>query len=358
MNLIKKKEIIYTSEKQINYELILLKYVMSIMVIGLHTFRESEITYFWEFLVFQVLGRPAVPCFFVISAYFYFLRGKNTREALKKYCNRMGMLIVLWALVLFPYIAYYYFYIPIKDSPDKIRTVLQLFSKNLLCLPVNGFWYIYASMICAVLLWKLQIQKRFRVLFLLGCFFQLICILSTNYYYLLNRQAADIIDFIEENIFIFSNSFFPAIIYFCMGYYIASSEITKVWAYRKRKLGLAVSLTFLILEVFGVYIKLLYKTNDCYFMLIPVTYFLIINMFGEKIHLKRFGKFISAVTTVQYITQFACLFLLQCIAIKAGIYNVPPVLKFLSAVIGGHIITCILLKLETYTNFWFIRKMY
>lgn len=337
-------------ERYYNYTFLLIKLVMAIMVVGIHSFSLSRIQNFGEFVIFQGISRLAVPVFFLISAYLLFLKKSYNREILKRYVKRIALLMLFWTVVTLPYVLYLQILVPYRMNFN-LGLTLEMFLKQTLLSPrFNGFWYLYACIICATLIFALDKLINNKFLMFISCIMQIICILTSAYGILLPKTIQDILISLNENVVVY-NSFFVGMIYFVIGKYIAETEKERLFAYQFRKPGLAISLVLLLLEILYVYKNLTYLATDCYFMLAPTAYFIILNSLDSKIKEVKFAKYFSAATTVVYILQFAVLYILQGVE-KRLPFEVSTWVIYIYALIGTLMITGILKYVERYLKFF------
>lgn len=161
-----------------NRNIDLLKYLMSIMIIMIHVGYPLD---------FPIL-RAAVPVFFIISSYFFFLKmnkvedNKERNTILVNFVKRALKLYIFWFIVLLPVTVYVR-----KWYTEDLATI----AFNL----IRGFtvgstflasWYITAYIIGIVLIYKFRAYKLITGLLSLGCY--VLCVLASNYYYLFDLQ--------------------------------------------------------------------------------------------------------------------------------------------------------------------------
>lgn len=80
-----------------NYNILFLKYVCSLFVVGIHCYSYERINYLGEFILFQGIARLAVPLFFTISAYFFYCHNwKDINAGIKRYTKRLLKLMIMW----------------------------------------------------------------------------------------------------------------------------------------------------------------------------------------------------------------------------------------------------------------------
>ena len=347
--------------RKYNDDLIILKYCMSVLVVGIHSFTLSRITGFLEFFLFQGLSRLAVPCFFTISAYLYYrsVNKENYWNKTKKYIARLAKLMGIWFVVLIPYILYCHVWLPIRHSSSIGLTCFQLLTQTFVSMQINGFWYIYASILCAGLIYLFYRTNVYNVWVMWGAVAsQLVCILTSTQFGLLNENIKAVILNLECYTGNLYNTTLVAVAYFILGKYIANNDKERLLCFEKRKVGLIVTLCLLSLEIYIVYVRGDYYATDTYMMLVPTTYFLFLNCLEQHIKIKsdRLRRYIGAATTVQYITQFSMFFVIQIVAKILHIEAISALAYFVLALLLSNALTGLILSLEK-KHSW-IRYMY
>ena len=138
-------------------------------------------------------------------------------------------------------------------------------------------WYIIASVIAMLILY--WIPKKYNKLMLIFSFaLYLIDCISSNYYYLFEADNV-VIKFVEIYTPIFNVphlSFLVAFIWMGIGKACAESEFAITPAVRR--VGIVISATMLYLEHFVIRTFSLSRENDCYIMLVPLCFFIFLEL--------------------------------------------------------------------------------
>ena len=235
----------------------LTKFVMSLLVVVIHVnpFGTERP---------PVISRIAVPVFFMISAYFLFIKG-GTKENLIKYIRRNITLYFVWFMVLLPITIYIRKYYMIK-FPNVLGKILVDFFFGSTFITS---WYLMAAIIGSVFVIVLCRYVGNMITILIGLLLYMICCALTNYAGLFSEFAFIYVikEYYPAN---FYNSFPAAILWIAFG---------KVFADNKFKIRKGISITCLIISiVLLIYEKYLVTsfcyTDDCYVMLIPSCFFL------------------------------------------------------------------------------------
>lgn len=238
----------------------LAKVILCICVVAIHTMGAYGI---YPFL------RIAVPMFFCISSFLFFRKLDETRDRaqLFKFLSRNTKLYVFWFLVLL---------LPTLTiggwlKGNLIRNAIKFCLKIFVNSTFASSWYIPALMISVVIVFFL---KRIlpNWLLLLGTFLiYAFCCIASNYRGLFNENSIvnKLVIAYPGTIY---NSFPVGILWVAMGYCLADGGVflNKQAIY----IGEIASLILLLVEYWLVDIFGCSVDNDCYFMLIPVCYFL------------------------------------------------------------------------------------
>lgn len=266
------------------------KFVLAIMVVGIHTLGKYGI---------YPLFRIAVPLFFMISSYLFFSNSEKRGNVrfLKKFCIRNLKLYCFWFIVLMPVFLTLGGYL----TGNLLFNVFKLIIKVFFGSTFTASWYISALVIgmCFVFACdKLKIDYRI----VLGFTFLIyaICCLNSNYR---NLMADDSIVVMINRIYpgTIYNGFLAGLFWISLGYVFACKG--KICNRKKSKIGLIVSILLLEGEYFIVTKYHLVVDNDCYFMLVPVCYFIFDNLIKcnwkcKKIEVKLLRKYSTIIYCV------------------------------------------------------------
>ncbi|MCR5671223.1 MAG: acyltransferase [Butyrivibrio sp.] len=319
------------------------KYVLALMVVAIHTGFLSKFLFPWL--------RIAVPLFFIISSYLLFSRIKNDDESkepeyIKKYVLRNISYYVLWFLLLLPYTV-----IARKEWLDSgilsfIRTAVThlLFGDTF-----SASWFIIAA-VWAVLFLHLTRKVSPKILTPIVIVLYLLCCLRTSYYFLVKDTAAASVFSYYELIFTNpANSFPAAIFWMFIGKQFADRK-DAVFNKKFAVLGAAVSAIGLWFEA-----NLLTKniSADCFIFLIPLAICLFTLIKDTDINLKK-AKTFRTISIIMY-PLHASLTGATRVVLTSFIAEHYEWLLFLIVVIGCHLATFIILRLEKVKPFGFLK---
>lgn len=294
-----------------NYDSIdVAKFVLSIFVVAIHT-RPFD-TYA---VYFRPLLRTAVPLFFLISSYFFFVRHRDytlleDRVAhLEKYMSRNLKLYLFWMIVLLVPTIRYRNWFADGILNGAFLWIRAFFTDSTFI----ASWFIMAAVIATALivLCSRYVSNRLMLLLSLVPFFA--CCLMSNY---VNTACAQAHMYAFKMSAGFSyTSFWVALFWVITGKILAESSLS--WGLNKRILLLlsSVGLIALYVEQAIIVSRGWAVADDCYFSLplfcIPV--FLLLLSFDVQVGCTHFLRSASTVTfclhaTLQYILRgyFGC----------------------------------------------------
>ena len=308
----------------------LLKYILSIMVIIIHTNPFLSINKELGFYISYGICRIAVPCFFIISAYFYFSKG-ITKENTIKYCKRLLILYFAWFIIAIPNIIYFRLYCGSNNILIKIFNLIKgfFFSSTF-----AGSWFLTSCMFCGILFYFLHKFKSkkfsFFVITFLSVLVYIFCVLGSSYGNFINNTCFNVIYVYWDKIFgSFQNGFIVGIPYFYVGsiLYYNNVKINN----KSIITGLFISLFLLMIEVYFTHHLNLILYNDCYFLLLPTSVFLFLLCKNSNININN-HIFLRKSSIIIYLSHFIFLAYIKGIA-KIFHFEIANIYWFLSVLI-------------------------
>lgn len=266
------------------------KFVLAIMVVGIHTLGKYGI---------YPLFRIAVPLFFMISSYLFFSNPEKRGNIgfLKKFCIRNLKLYCFWFIVLMPV------FLPLGGylTGNLLFNVFKLIIKVFFGSTFTASWYISALVIGMCFVFACDKFKiDYRIVLGFTFLIYVICCLNSNYR---NLMADDSIIVMINRIYpgTIYNGFLAGLFWISLGYVFACKG--KICNRKKSKIGLIVSILLLEGEYFIVTKYHLTVDNDCYFMLVPVCCFIFDNLIkcnwkSKKIEVKLLRKYSTIIYCV------------------------------------------------------------
>ncbi len=280
-----------------NYDILdLSKFILSIMIVAIHTSLLPELLYPWL--------RLAVPLFFIISSFLLFKKINNSSKEesnniIKKFVFRQIKLYLFWFIVLLPFTVYLrrdWFYMGIRNG---IRLVVQntLFSSTFI-----ASWFIVATITATVIIYKLSNKKNYKLLFVIFTLIYFGCCTVSSYntfitnFDLINKIYSVYLYFFPSPIF----SFPVALIWVFIGKMFADNNIN--YKIKNKKIFLLSLITFSIFLFiewkFVIKISNIYS-NDCYFFLLPLSILIFKLLLNINIDLK-YNKILRNISTITY----------------------------------------------------------
>lgn len=290
-----------------------LKIFLAIIIVAIHSRPLPD--------SFMPLLRCAVPLFFMMSSYFFFLKhesntdGKARKVLLNKYVKRNLKLYLFWFCLLLP--------ITIVRSHWHQMSIVQFVSSFLVDFLFRstfaGSWYIMASIWGVILVFYLQKICNNKILLAIGLVLYLLCCLSSNYYNIAIQIP------IIKDIVIFTgkpyNSFPSSIIWIVVGKILAEKP-------RIIKSNILFATTFcsivlLYIEYFIVNHFSLVRNTDCYLFLIPVCVLLFIAIGQAQFKGRSFRNqlLFRKLSTIIYCSHLSIIFLITKINIGFTLHN-------------------------------------
>lgn len=339
--------------KSENYDIFdLVKLILSIMIVAIHTSLFPTILYPWL--------RLAVPLFFVISSFLLFTKLNNSASSesstiIKKFITRQLKLYLFWFVVLFPITIF----IRISWFDSGILNGIYTTIKNtLFSSTFIASWFITATFTATFIVYKLSKKINYKLLFIIFLIIYYICCIISSYSNLFTN-----VSFINK-LYNFYLIFFPspvfsfpvALLWIFIGKLFADGIINKKIKNKKIHLLLIILFCILLFLEWKFVIKLSGTyTNDCYFFLVPIVWLVFQLLLNLKINLKN-GKLFRKVSTITYplhasvapiFSHIACLFIDNDTVV--GIFS------FIATLLFCYTACYIIFKLENNSKFKILR---
>jgi surface polysaccharide O-acyltransferase-like enzyme len=254
----------------------ILKFVLAILIVCIHSTKAG--------MILRPVFRLAVPLFFMISSYLFFLKQStlNSKQdkykGLKKYAKRILLLYLFWFLLLLPFTIYYREWY-INFDHEKLITIARSFFFGSTFI---ASWFLMASLIGVTIVWVLsQLKVKTSWIIAIGLVIYVLCCIVSNYYSLISSCPRFIVAYNSyTSIFTLPFNSFPCSILFVgIGKILAERELSPsnklLWAV------LLISIMLLYVEFYITqhYFKAYY--DDC-FLLLPVTCICIFMLIGQS----------------------------------------------------------------------------
>ena len=248
----------------------IVKFVLSLLVVVIH---------FVNIPILSPILRCAVPLFFMLSSFFFFRKydtmtsKKDKYEILKQYIKRNLALYFFWFIVLFPYTIMFRGWFDHGLAMGCVKMCQAFFFSG--TFPAS--WYIMSSIVGISFISLSEEYLGNKVVFTISLFAYAFCCMTSNYGHLLsesgmlNRITSEYIDFFSVPY----NSFPVSLLWIYIGRYLSKKEGININT-PILFVALLLSLVFIYIEYFLIHFYGWAKTDDCYFMLVPVCFFVIL----------------------------------------------------------------------------------
>ncbi|MDF9824600.1 peptidoglycan/LPS O-acetylase OafA/YrhL [Breznakia sp. PF5-3] len=240
-----------------NYYLVdIVKLICAVLVVAIHTGPFLSVNETLNYFVVQILGRIAVPFFFVASAFLFFrkldyvagLKSKENLRMLRKYILRLLRVYVIWTIIYLIPLVFEWMQGGIDGStiPRFIRNFLFTGS-------YYHLWFLPAMMFSTCLVYALLMKFKTTRVIEVGLVLYIIGMLVNVYGSVLLKipLLGDGINFYLKIFETTRNGLFFGMIYTTIGFYIATSR----FALSKSDLLKRTLVCFVLLFIEGFFIK-------------------------------------------------------------------------------------------------------
>lgn len=320
----------------------IMKYVSAIMVVVVHTSPLLPYTEFGNFVLINILGRFAVPLFFITSGFFVSMKSREDPAYFKKYIISLIKLYIFWSILYLP--AGFMWIQENIDIPYYLYPIAMIL----------GFFYLgtyYHLWYMPALIFSLIVvewcSKRIRHRYLLPVTFLLFCIGSLETYYgvLSFSGLRTIIDDYMMVFFTTRNGLFFGLFFVAFGYYLSKSN-RAIHVEHKRP-WLIACLLVLVVEAY-----LLNQTDTLNFnfliMLAPCTVFLFLFLRDLPIHWNLDYHKLREYSELYYFTHAFFLVLIPMILqyFDNHIFEEQGIFRFVSVMLCTHLLSSILYRMR------------
>ena len=255
--------------KHKNYDTVdLFKYICAILVVVVHVNPFIELGEFYNFIAINVLGRIAVPFFFIANGYFFAKSYKaNGTPYFKSYIKNIIKKYIFWSILYLPFGLYWL--TQHTDFSFSFYPVALIYA----FLNVGTFyhlWYIPALVFALVAIVFLNKRIKLRWLLVLGLLLYVIGASETYVSYLTPQLSQFLYKYIDI-FYTTRNGLFYGFVFVLLGF-IANQE-TVLSKFKYNGWAALTSYGLIVVEAFNLYSSSRLDFNFL-FMLIPFTYFI------------------------------------------------------------------------------------
>lgn len=281
-----------------------LKLVLAIFIVGIHT---TPMDFF-----LQPILRVAVPIFFIMTSYFFFLNqskltySEEKRFAMKRFVKRYLVLYAFWFVVLLPITI-----IVRRWNVDfGFDTMLGILKGFMFGSTFPASWFLMASLINVVFVWCVSKKISNFLLLILGVLFYIPCCLFSNYYNIIDNQF--VTEIYLKYVWMFGepyNSFPVALFFVVLGKIFAENSV--FLSNGKISILLLLSFVSLYVEFFTIQHYHLLHCDDCYLSLIPLSIFLFMLIGQNHIKIDVPTKEIRKCSTIIYCCHLSIVYVVK-----------------------------------------------
>lgn len=325
----------------------LAKYILSIMVVAIHSSLFPMILYPWL--------RLAVPLFFMISSYLLFLKINSSGETeqlehLKKYIVRNLKLYLFWFIALFPLTIFYHRQWFTNGFLDAVRNIITqtLFSSTFML-----SWFITASVTASVILFATRKINKAAIA-VLAVFIYFICCIRSSYFSCVNSNiwVQKIVYYYE---YLFTNpvfSFPVAVFWMFIGKCFADAREKSI---QKPTL---IFTTLFFSAALWVEWRFVYNlngtfNNDCYLFLAPLSICIFFWLKDSNLKISN-PRLLRQISTVTFALHGSVIPIISFF-FKHFFHKKYYLAIFLLSVFICHVAAFIILKLEKNSHFSFLK---
>jgi surface polysaccharide O-acyltransferase-like enzyme len=325
----------------------IMKYISSIMVIIVHTSPLLPYSEFGNFVVINILGRFAVPFFFISSGFFVSMKSREDPAYFRKYIVSLIKTYMFWSILYIP--CGYQWLQNNMDIPYFLYP-LALLLGFLYLGTYYHLWYMPALIFSLLVVEWYTKQHRHRPL--LSIAFILFCIGSLETYYgiVTVSPVQAVIDNYMTVFFTTRNGLFFGLFFVACGYYLSKQER---WLHvEHKKLWLSFCLLILMAEAY-----ILNQTDTLNFnfliMLAPCTIFLFLCLRDLSINWSIDYRRLRSYSELYYFTHA---FFLVLIPMVLDVFHAEEIfeeqgwLRFFSVMLCTHVLTWLIYEWKQRTK--------
>lgn len=319
----------------------ILKVILSIFVILIHTELMPAIVYPWVDL--------AVPLFFMISSYFFFLKLKNTSSekiVLLNFLKRNMILYVFWFIILFPIT----FVLRGWHKLNIWECIINIIWRFLFNGTFRASWYIVALCIGVVIVYCLGKHIGNRTIILItGCVY-FICCLFTRYTFFMDNFPVifSTYQWYTKVFLSVGNSYPVALLWVALGKYFAECSRYKI-SVKLHMCTIASSILILVEHCILLYFKLPY--TGCNFLIIPLCVCVFIYTYNSRVKCK-YSVSMRRLSTITYCLHASIVTIIAMLLRNCGIVDLQSqIINTLLTIVICYIAGFVIIKLERYRYF-------
>ncbi len=327
----------------------ILKFLMSVLIVATHT------SLFSPYLTPVV--RLAVPVFFTLSGYFFF----SKVNALENYSDKNAYLMksvkhnlrlyAFWFVVLSPIT----FYIRDYSSLGLLSGVRSILKDFFLASTFQSSWYITALILGLIFVFFLSQRMSNKALIIMGIVFYIPALLSSNYRFVAEsgELTVKLYNAFTDIFSLPCRNFFVSLIYLSLGKCIAEKEES---AFNKKdSLLCLLSFALVISEYLALHFgRVQIKDTDCFIMLPACAYYICKATLPLNVRCSLSGV-LRKVSTISYCLHMPVFMIIGKICLTLDIPDFGNIIVFALTLAVTWAVSLMILKLEKYKVFGFLK---
>lgn len=254
------------------YFLDCMKFLMSLIVIFLHTNILTNYDISVKLLICKIFGRMVVPIFFMTSGYLLFRKFKDddeyNKKIIKRYLTRLTKLYILWSILYIPFILH------TDQQKITLKYIILKIWRTIVETSYYQLWYFPALIFGVFLVYILLKYIKVEKILILSIVFYVIGLFGQTYYGVIeNIEILNKIFNKYTSLFMTTrNGLFMGFFFVTLGLYFSKKKI--VIKFKNAMLGFVLSTIAMTIELLLVS-RADWIYNDVTFIfLIPSTFFL------------------------------------------------------------------------------------
>lgn len=295
-----------TALKRRQYDALdLMKFIVSIMIVAMHSKALSGAGSAVQFWLCQIPARIGVPFFFIASSFLLFSKDPRPNASLGKnsfqhFIKRIASLYGFWFYINLPWI----FYVRIYQKGLSLHTLETFIKQALFSSTFKGSWYLMSTIFSVCFIYLLGKRLSTTKLLALSFIIYAFCVSTSAYSGLLDKHFLQTV----KTVFVFPpNSILAGLFFFTLGKWIAEHQ--NALFRMSRRWMFCLTLLFSVTSYAEIYLlksagKL--GETDCFLSLIPLSFFLFLLLCTSKIKIPHAAVFRKA-STVIYCLHGMCI---------------------------------------------------
>lgn len=244
--------------------------IAALLIVAIHTSPLLSFNETADFILTRIIGRVAVPFFFMTSGFFLISRYSCNNEKLKMFIKKTAVIYGIAIVIYIPINIYKGYFSMDNLLPNIIKDII--FDGTFYHL-----WYLPASIIGAALAWYMVKHLGYSKAFIVSVILYMVGLFGDSYFGIV--EQVDVLKQFYSLIFQVSdytrNGVFFAPIFFVLGGMIADTNFK--WSFQVNTIGFAVTFALMIVEAMTLHIFKVQR-HDSMYIFLPVCMFFLFQL--------------------------------------------------------------------------------